>query len=129
MFLCWLTSSRIAFQEILRKALQHAAGFVDQHFFGGVQTAGDGHFYGFAVGAVNHQSELAARDAFADDVVGFGAVQFKRFAVGAGQKLQRQHAHADQVGAVDALEAFGHDGFHTGQAHAFGGQSRLEPWP
>ena len=92
MFLCWLTSSRIAFQEILRKALQHAAGFVDQHFFGGVQTAGDGHFYGFAVGAVNHQSELAARDAFADHVVGFGAVQFKRFAVGAGQKLPQECA-------------------------------------
>ena len=74
MFLYRHLSSCVAFQEILRKALQHAAGFVDQHFFGGVQTAGDWHFYSFTVFAVNHLSELAARDAFADDVVGFGAV-------------------------------------------------------
>jgi hypothetical protein len=29
-------------------------------------------------------------------------------------------AHADQIGAVDALEAFGHDRLDAGQAHALG---------
>jgi hypothetical protein len=34
--------------------------------------------------------------------------------------LQRQHAHADQVGAVDALEAFDDDGAHAEQQGALG---------
>ena len=34
---------------------------------------------------------------------------------------QRQHAHADEIAAVDALEAFGDDGFHAEQERALGG--------
>ena len=35
-----------------------------------------------------------------------------------GLNCKRQDAHADEVGAVDALEAFGGDGFHARQPHA-----------
>ena len=35
--------------------------------------------------------------------------------------LQRQHAHADQIAAVNSLEAFGDDGFHAQQIDALGG--------
>ncbi len=34
---------------------------------------------------------------------------------------QRQHAHADEVGAVDALEALRDDGLHAEQLRALGG--------
>ena len=34
---------------------------------------------------------------------------------------QRQHAHADQIAAVDALEALGDDRFHAEQERALGG--------
>jgi len=37
----------------------------------------------------------------------------------AAEELQRQHAHADQVGAVDALEAARNDGFDAQQLRAF----------
>ena len=36
------------------------------------------------------------------------------------RELQRQHAHADEVGAVDALVALGDDGLHAQQAGALG---------
>ena len=62
-----------------------------------------------------------ARLALADHVIGLGAVDPQGLAVDAGLKLQRQHAHADQVGAVDALEALGDDGLDTRQTHALGG--------
>jgi hypothetical protein len=45
----------------------------------------------------------------AHDVVGLGAVELQRLRRRAVLELQRQHAHADEVGAVDALEALGHD--------------------
>jgi hypothetical protein len=38
-----------------------------------------------------------------------------------GLELERQHAHADEVRAVNALEAFRDDGLDTGESHAFRG--------
>ncbi|MNH47937.1 hypothetical protein D3C79_1114270 [compost metagenome] len=35
-------------------------------------------------------------------------------------ELQREDAQTSQVGAVDALEALGHDNAHAQQARAFG---------
>ena len=98
--------------------MQHAAGFVHQHFLCGIEAAGNGDFDGFAVFAVNDEGQVAARFAFADHVVGFRAVQLQGVAVGAGFELQRQYTHADEVGAVDALETFGGDGFHARQPYA-----------
>jgi hypothetical protein len=44
-------------------------------------------------------------------------------------QLQRQDAHADQVGAVDALEALGDDGADAEQLRPLAAQSREEPEP
>ena len=75
---------------------------------------------GFAVFAVYHDSQVGAGFAFADDIEGFGAVDAVGVAVFTGFEFERQHAHADEVGAVDALKPFGDNGFDTGQTHAFG---------
>src|SRR5690606_11642275 len=107
-------------QEVLGEALQDAAGLVDRDLFVGIQAAAYRHLDTLAVAAGHHQGEGGAGLALADDVVGLGAVQAQADAVTAGQELQRQHAHADQVGAVDALEALGDDGLDAGQAYALG---------
>ena len=45
-------------------------------------------------------------------------------------ELQRQHAHADQVAAVDALEALGDHGLDAQQQRALGGPvAASEPVP
>ena len=44
-------------------------------------------------------------------------------------ELQGQHAHADQVGAVDALEALGDDGPDAEQGGALGGPVTAAPRP
>ena len=69
---------------------------------------------------MDHQGQVTARGAFAHDVIGLGTVQAQGQAVGAGLELQGQDAHADEVGAVDALEALGGDGLDPRQAHALG---------
>src|SRR3546814_9949510 len=56
----------------------------------------------------------------ADDVEGLRAVEAERLRVLAVLELQREHAHADQVGAVDALEALGDHGLDAQQDRALG---------
>ena len=124
-----LNGNRRLFEEVLSEALQHAASLVDRHFFGGVEAAGHRHVDAFAVLAMDHQRQVGARRALTDHVVGFAAVDAQSLAVSARFELQRQHAHAHQVGAVNALETFGGNRFHPRQTHAFGRQSRDEPWP
>ena len=63
---------------------------------------------------MDDEGQVATRFAFADHVVGFRTVQLQGVAVGTRFELQRQHAHTDQVGAVDTLEAFGNNRFHAG---------------
>ena len=60
----------------------------------------------------------------AKDVEDFGAVQFEGLRGGAFLELQREHAHADEVGTVDAFEALGDDGFDAEQAVPLAAQSR-----
>src|SRR3546814_1062252 len=62
--------------------------------------------------SVDNQGQCRQRRACAHDIEGFGAVYIQGVAVCARLEFQRQHAHADQVAAVDALEAFGDNGFH-----------------
>ena len=50
----------------------------------------------------------------------------RRIAIG---ELQRQHAHVDQVAAVDALEALGDDRLDAGSIVPLAAQSRDEPEP
>src|SRR5699024_11099356 len=59
------------------------------------------------------------RDAF--DGEGLGAVEPERLSRLAGGELQRQDAHADEVRAVDALEALSDDGLDAEQLRALGG--------
>src|SRR5690606_19625483 len=54
------------------------------------------------------------------DVDRLAAVQAEGARVLAVLELQRQHAHADQVGAVDALEALGYDRLDPEQQGALG---------
>ena len=56
----------------------------------------------------------------ANDVECFTACNAKRFPALSFLELERQNAHADQVGAVNPLEAFGDDGFDAKQERAFG---------
>src|SRR5699024_3329789 len=58
-------------------------------------------------------------DAF--DGEGLGAVEPERLSRLAGGELQRQDAHADEVRAVDALEALSDDGLDAEQLRALGG--------
>ena len=66
---------------------------------------------------------LAGLDAVAEagDVVGFGAVEVERLRADAFGELEREDAHTDEVGAVDAFEALSDDGFDAEEAGAFGG--------
>ena len=57
----------------------------------------------------------------AGDVEDLGAVQLQRRRGFSRRELQRDDAHADQVGAVDALEGLGDHRAHTEQAGALGG--------
>ena len=65
MFLCVLAGTGGGFQEVLGEALQHAAGFIDRDFFGGIETAGHRYFDAFAVLAMDDQGEVRARAALA----------------------------------------------------------------
>src|SRR5215470_10336204 len=53
------------------------------------------------------------------DVEGFRAVEVERLRADAFFELQRQHAHSDQVAAVNALEALGDDRSHAQQSRPF----------
>ena len=99
-------------QEVLGEALQYAAGFVDGDFLVAVQAAGHRHFEPLPVAPVDDQGRVGARPASAEHVEGLAAVDPQGQASGTRLELQRQHAHADQVGAVDALEALGDDRLH-----------------
>ena len=115
-------ASRGRLEEVAGEALQHATRFVDRHFFGGVEPARHRHVDTFAIPAVNDQREFRARRALADDVVRFRTVDAQRIAIHARPELERQHAHADQVGAVDTLRSLPPQWpYHPGQPHALGG--------
>ena len=65
----------------------------------------------------------------ADNIEALGAVELEGLARGAVLELQRQHAHADEVGAVDALEALDDDRLDAEQHVPLAAQSREEPVP
>ena len=51
----------------------------------------------------------------------FQSGKAERFQIFARQKFKRQHAHADKVAAMDALEAFGQHRANAEQNRSFGG--------
>src|SRR5205085_7540544 len=77
-----------------------------------------------AVAADDRAVELASRRhaaANGGDVDHLIAFEPERLARYAGGELERQHAHADEVRAVDALEAFGDNRAHAEEAGALCG--------
>ena len=103
---------------------QNTAVAVVVDFDGGVDAEFDGLLNFGAVFAGDGEGDiLAGLDAVAEagDVVGFGAVEVERLRADAFGELEREDAHADEVGAVDAFEALGDDGFDAEKAGAFGG--------
>src|SRR5690606_17038193 len=68
--------------------------------------------------ARDHRGRARVAVLQAGDLVHLGAVQAQGLGVLAVVELQRQHAHADQVGAVDALEAGGDHGLDPEQVGA-----------
>ena len=69
---------------------------------------GDGHLFRFAIRQSRDGVELPAGEPQGPGALAFG-------------KLQRQDAHADQIGAVDALVGFGEHRPHSQQGGALGG--------
>src|SRR2546423_11731323 len=72
-----------------------------------------------AIAARDRALESAPRRdaaANASDVENLVALERERRARHVGGKLERQHAHADEVRAVDALEALGNDRAHAEEA-------------
>lgn len=57
----------------------------------------------------------------ARDEEDLSAVQTERLSALPCRELEGHHAHADEVGAVDALEGLGDDGLDTQQGRALGG--------
>ena len=102
---------------------QNTAVAVVVDFDGGVDAEFDGLLNFGAVFAGDGEGDiLAGLDAVAEagDVVGFGAVEGERLSADAFGELEREDSHADEVGAVDAFEALGDDGFDSEEARAFG---------
>ncbi len=94
------------------------------HFDGCVDAAGHGDFLGRAVFAREAQGEILLgleRGGQAGNVEGFGAVEVQSLRADAFLELQREHAHADKVRAVDAFEASRDDRLHAEKIGAFGG--------
>ena len=85
---------------------------------GRIDAAGDGDVLHGAVFARDLEREvllgLEVR-VEAHDVVGLAAVELQGLRGVTFLELQREHAHADEVAAVDALEALRHDDFHAEQ--------------
>src|SRR5947209_16518678 len=79
----------------------------------------DGNLLLLAAGAAYAERHVLARpdlDAIeADDIENLRAVEAQRLGVRVLLELQGEHAHADEVRAVYALEALGDDGAHTQQ--------------
>src|SRR5829696_2906598 len=71
--------------------------------------------FAFVAGDLDGQLFARLEAGKASDVEGFVARETKRFCALALGELQGQHAHADQVRAVDALEALRDDGPHPEQ--------------
>ena len=91
-----------------------------------------GTFCVFAVGAMNHERRVllrldAAFQAF--DIERFVSHELQRLRAVIADELQRQHPHADQVAAMNTLEAARNHGLNAEQLRALGRPSRDDPVP
>jgi len=94
------------------------------HFNRRVDAQQQGDFFLAAVFAFDDEGGVLLRFDFAVqafEAEGFFAGEAEGLNAVAAFELQGEDAHADQVGAVDAFEALGDDGFYAQQLRAFGG--------
>src|SRR5471032_871063 len=118
-----LTTDRLLGQQLAQHEWQDTAVLVVINFDRCIDAQQHFDFLRAAVGAVDHQGRQLLWLDFA-----FEAFQVEGFIAGDAQglhavvadELQRQHAHAHQVGTVDTLERTGNHGFHAQQLRTFG---------
>src|SRR5471032_964872 len=122
-FLLCLTTDRLLGQQLAQHEWQNTAVLVVINFDRRIDTQQHFDVNAGAVGAVDHQgSQLLWLDfAFeAFQVEGFIAGDAQGLHAVVADELQWQHAHADQVRAVNTLERAGDHGFHAQQLRTFG---------
>ena len=97
----------VLFQKLAQDVGQDAAAEVVVYFNRGVDAKRQRDFLGAAIGAVDDQFYVhLGTDAIGEaaQVERLGAVEAKRLGVDSVFELTGQDAHADQIGAVDALK-------------------------
>src|SRR5690349_10128128 len=118
-----MVSSLCRVREVAQDVVQDAAVLEVLDLLGGIDAAGQGDLLAGAVAAMDghrdvHAGLEAALDAAHVEALVAGEVQ--RLAGHAVLELQRQHAHADQVRAMDALEGLAYHRLHAEQVDALG---------
>ena len=111
-------------QNLRQHVGQDAAGAVVVYFDGGVDADYDGEIEAGVVGFIDAEGGLLHRLEVvgnAEDVEGGVGEVFDFFEVVLVDEVAGQDAHADEVGAVDSLEGFGDDGFHSEEVGSFRG--------
>ena len=103
--------------------MQDAAVAVVVDFDGGVDAAGGEELDFGAIGFGGGDLDVLARGDVGGgvDIEGFLAGEAEGLGGVAFLEAEREDAHADEVGAVDAFEGDGDDGFDTEEEGAFGG--------
>src|SRR5258708_2263881 len=99
--------SRLRYQ-LPQHERQNAAVLVVINLNRRINAAADGNIFNLPVLARNLQREVLLRldvRVEADNVKGFSSVQFQCQCESTFLELQRQHAHADEVAAMNALKA------------------------
>jgi aconitate hydratase len=109
--------------ELSQHVMQDAAVAVIFHLVGGIDAAQRDEARGAAIGPGDLDRHLLARLELGEPADGEGVVagEAQRGARLALAELQRKHAHADEVGAVDALEALDDHRAHAEQEGPLGG--------
>ena len=98
----------------LLRSVDADAHLEDDRLAASLAMRGHGDRAGLGISQVAEVEDLAAGEAECLRVLARG-------------ELAGQYAHADQVGAVDALEALGDHGLHAEQHRAFGGPVARRP--
>ncbi|MDX6694663.1 MAG: hypothetical protein QOF02_2266 [Blastocatellia bacterium] len=115
--------SSLLLEQLAQNEGENAAVLVVVQFYRRVNAQGDGNFFGRAALASNDERDVLSRpDAVfkAGDVERLRAIESERLRARPFLELTRQDAHADQIAAMNALEALRDDGLHAEQARAFG---------
>ena len=90
---------------------------------GGIDSQRNRDLISPAAVAVDEEGDILARLDLTfqtDNVKDFGAVELQRLSTGSFLKLAGQDAHANQIAAVDALEALSYDYLDPQESGSFG---------